>query len=168
MFVRVGNVWEELFGRRVKALRAAKGLTQDELAQRMTDHGHPMHQTTVAKLESAIRPTNVGEINAIAAILGVSTAVLFDYSDDAQTLLELAGFTNRLAAITEEKNRLKLRLATLDAEYASVEALRRDLQQRIEEEEEEARRDAQWERDHEAFMREIHPVDESHMNSDDR
>jgi hypothetical protein len=97
----------------------------------MTVAGHPMHQTTVAKLESASRPTNVGEINAIASIFGVSMTALFDYSAEGQINLELAGLTTRLATISAEKARLEERVAALNTEYASVEALQRDLQERI-------------------------------------
>ena len=60
------------------------GWTQEQLAEQMTVAGHTMHQTTVAKLESASRPTNVGEIGAIASIFGVSMAALFDYSTEGQ------------------------------------------------------------------------------------
>jgi transcriptional regulator with XRE-family HTH domain len=131
--VRVGNVWDDLFGRRVRALRLAHGLTQGELADYMTAAGHQMHQTTIAKLESASRPTNVGEIRAIASILGVPLAALLDYTAE-QT--ELAGLTARLAAITAEQLQLEQRLAKLNTEFASTEAQRRELLQRIEDERE--------------------------------
>ena len=135
-FVRVGNVWEELFGRRVKALRVAKGWTQGQLAERMTVTGHSMHQTTIAKLENASRPTNVGEINAIATIFDVSMTALFDYSTEGQINLEVAGLENRLATISAEKTRLEQRLAALNTEFASVETLRQELEQQIEDERE--------------------------------
>ena len=61
------------FGSRVRTFRKARGWTQEELAQVLADaHKVVLHQTTVAKLESGIRPTNVPEIFALASALGVS------------------------------------------------------------------------------------------------
>jgi transcriptional regulator with XRE-family HTH domain len=85
-FVRVGNdearYWERVFGARVKELRAAEGWTQDDFAKRVTAAGYPMHQTTVAKLESGSRPTSVGEIAALAAIFRIPIGSFFATVDD--------------------------------------------------------------------------------------
>lgn len=127
-FVRVGNIWEQRFGGRVKDLRQARGWTQDELAQQMTAAGYPLHQTTVAKLENGSRPTNVGEIAAFAMIFDISIAALFDPSDeDAPMHQQLMGLAYRLAGISNEKNRLKDRLAELETERVSTEVEYRDL-----------------------------------------
>lgn len=72
---------EQLFGARVKALRQARGLTQEQLGERMTNAGYPMHQTTVAKLESAGRPTSVGEVAVLATLFGVPISSLFGITE---------------------------------------------------------------------------------------
>jgi transcriptional regulator with XRE-family HTH domain len=61
------------FGGRVRTFRKARGWSQEELAQVLANfHKVVLHQTTVAKLESGTRPTNVPEIFALASALGVS------------------------------------------------------------------------------------------------
>lgn len=112
----------------------------------MTAAGQPMHQTTVAKLEGGNRPTTVGELSAIASIFGIPIAALFD-TYETQDYAELATLANRLAGLAADKTKLAERLTALDAEYASVQAQYDDLQQRVERDEEEGRRDLQAERD---------------------
>lgn len=123
--------WELFFGLHVKDLRKARGWSQEELANRMSAVGHPMHQTTVAKLESGSRPTNVGEVAALAAIFRLSIAALFDRSDDHMTRLkELAALAARLSAMAEERAKLTRRLAALDEEIESAQAEYGDLERR--------------------------------------
>lgn len=120
--MRVENAWERLFGGRVKDLRQAKGWTQDELARRMTAAGHPMHQTTVAKLESGTRPTNVGEVAALAAIFGMPIATLFDDSDAAKLVLEAAALNYTMAALADELVTIKKRFDEVGAQRKSLES----------------------------------------------
>jgi transcriptional regulator with XRE-family HTH domain len=156
-----------LFGGRVKDLRGARGWTQEELAKRMSAAGCPMHQTTVAKLERGNRPTTIGEVSVIAAIFSVRMATLFeDYEGQDYELL--AVLASRLAALAAERVKLTERLTSLDAEYASVEAQHRDLQQRVEEDEGRARQDMLEEREWEAFMNSGDLRPEDFMNSDER
>lgn len=68
---------EQTFGRRVARLRRLRNLTQEDTARALTSLGRPTHQTTVAKIEKGTRPTPVGEIVALAAVLGVPVAALF-------------------------------------------------------------------------------------------
>jgi transcriptional regulator with XRE-family HTH domain len=140
----VGNIWERLFGGRVKDLRAARGWTQEDLAQRMTAAGHAMHQTTVAKLEGGNRPTTVGEASTIASIFGIPIGALFE-TYEAQDYAELATLANRLTALAADKAKLAERLTALDAEIASVQTQYDDLQQRVERNEEEGRLELQEE-----------------------
>jgi len=72
----IGEVAERAFGARVRELRMALGVTQAELASRMTDMGYGMSQTMVAKMERGVRPTSVGELAVLGDILGVSLADL--------------------------------------------------------------------------------------------
>lgn len=66
------------FGRRVRELRKAAGLTQAELAERLGRWGKSYHQTTVAKLEGGGRPTTLEELMPLAVALGVSQREFFD------------------------------------------------------------------------------------------
>jgi transcriptional regulator with XRE-family HTH domain len=149
--VRVGNIWEQRFGSRVKDLRRLRGWTQEEFARRMTAAGHQMHQTTVAKMESGARPTNIKELAAIAMLFDVSIAALFDPAEDAAMHQKLAVLAYKLAALSDEKNRLVHRLEEISAEWTSTEIERRELASQIiardqEREEEKARLDAEFEK----------------------
>ncbi|WP_186526295.1 helix-turn-helix domain-containing protein [Leekyejoonella antrihumi] len=66
------------FGRRVKKLRRAAGLTQRQLADRLSQWGRSYHQTTIAKLEAGSRPTTLDELTPLAVALGVSQREFFD------------------------------------------------------------------------------------------
>ncbi len=68
------SAFDAAFGRRVRELREAAGLTQRQLASQMTAAGHTMHQTTIAKIEAGQRPVLVKESSALAGVLGVSQA----------------------------------------------------------------------------------------------
>lgn len=73
------------FGRAVKAQRQARGWTQAQLAEplaRLT--GASYHQSTIAKLESAGRPTSIEEAAALAEIFGLELADLFRQTGEAE------------------------------------------------------------------------------------
>lgn len=57
---------EAVIGRRVRALRKLKGWSQVDLGLRLD-----LHQTSVAKLESAGRPIRVNELATLAALFDV-------------------------------------------------------------------------------------------------
>jgi transcriptional regulator with XRE-family HTH domain len=56
--------------------RKRAGLTQQELAHRMTLAGYKMHQTTIAKIEAGERTVSIGEGFTLAEVLGVDVADL--------------------------------------------------------------------------------------------
>lgn len=100
--------WELFFGEQVKQFRQANGWTQGELARRMTVVGYTMHQTTVAKVENATRPTNVGEVAALAAIFAVPVSALFGESDTKP--LEMANLNATMTAVADELETMAKRL----------------------------------------------------------
>jgi transcriptional regulator with XRE-family HTH domain len=102
-----------LFGLRVREQRKARGWSQEDLAQRMTDAGHPMHQTTVAKLENAARPTSVDELVALGHVLGVPIA-------------ELAGEQEPDAEAAQRHHATTREMALLRALVEARDALQRD------------------------------------------
>lgn len=62
----------------IAELRRANGWTQASLGERLGRLGYPMHQSAIAKIESAGRPLRVNEMVALARIFGVSPGDLLD------------------------------------------------------------------------------------------
>lgn len=58
-------------GSKVRNLRKTRGWTQGDLADQLKAYDVEMHQSTIAKLEAALRPTTVHELWALASALGV-------------------------------------------------------------------------------------------------
>lgn len=69
--------WERDFGEKVRQWRQARSWSQEDLAEKLRQHGFDMHQTTVAKLERGARPLRVAEAAAIAVIFGVPPLAVF-------------------------------------------------------------------------------------------
>ena len=66
------------FGDALRVHRRAGGLTQVEVAARMTDAGHAWHGSTVSKTETGDRPPSLTELHALAAVLAVDLLDLID------------------------------------------------------------------------------------------
>ena len=94
----------------MQALRQAKGLSQAELAQRLTESGGSFQQQTILKVEKGTRPLRFEEANHVAAALGVPMSELLGPSAMAQLL-----------RIRNQKSRLLARKRALVAELAQVE-----------------------------------------------
>lgn len=60
------------FGRNVKALRKATGLSQDELADKV-----PIHRTYMSGIERGVRAPTIIVVEKIAVALGVEPGALF-------------------------------------------------------------------------------------------
>lgn len=84
----------------------------------MTDLGLPMHQTTVAKIETGSRPTSIREAEALSVIFGMDMVSLLVDADP------------ELAAARLEVVRLLGELDALRAEMLRVEASRVELEHR--------------------------------------
>lgn len=65
---------EEKFGRRVKALRVARGMTQAELAEAVD-----LQPQTISRIELGKHPSSFSTIARLAAALRVPEAALFDF-----------------------------------------------------------------------------------------
>ena len=64
---------DKRFGKRVKDKREDRGWTQAEMAKRLSDKGiHPMHPTTIAKIELGERSVRINEAVGIANLFEVS------------------------------------------------------------------------------------------------
>lgn len=97
--------------RRLKVQRNARGLSQTEAAQRMTDTGVSTTQSTVARLENGVRWPTGEELYALAAVYGVPAGSLLtapDTDKDAALIdvgLELHTAQEALQAAQEATNR---------------------------------------------------------------
>src|ERR1700691_671134 len=63
---------DERLGANVRSLREGKGISQAELARRMSEAGHPWHQSTVARAEAGRQSVRTTEAEALGIILGVT------------------------------------------------------------------------------------------------
>lgn len=72
-------------GLRIRAMREAKGWTQEELAARVN-----ISRSQLAQIESEARPANTLRLNAIATALGVPTGALFSTSSHDDLLMDAA------------------------------------------------------------------------------
>lgn len=144
IFMAVANsdrpTLERLVASRVRALRLAFHYTQAELAELMTQHGHRMHQTTVAALESASRPIRVDEVEALAAIFNTSPRTLIEPPLDPRRLsleqlegridrasLQVARAQGQLASLLDAQANAH---STLTATTADVQRARAHLESR--------------------------------------
>lgn len=59
----------QVFAGRLRETRKARGLTQTELAQRMTDAGRPMSKAALLRIENGTRGISLDEALALIAIL---------------------------------------------------------------------------------------------------
>lgn len=67
---------DSIFARRLREVRTAAGITQQQLAGQMAETGHRMYHSTIAKIEAEDRLVTIGEAVRFAAILGVPLAEL--------------------------------------------------------------------------------------------
>jgi hypothetical protein len=91
---------ERAFAANVRDLRIVCGLSQTDLAARVSDRGLALHQTQVAKIEAGDRGVTIGEAVVLAAILGESLERMVETPIDvaALDLVELRAALQRGAA----------------------------------------------------------------------
>jgi transcriptional regulator with XRE-family HTH domain len=64
------------FARRLRLVREAAGMTQQQLADAMAATGNKIHRSTIGKIESGGRPVTIGEAVQLAGILGIPLELL--------------------------------------------------------------------------------------------
>lgn len=68
---------DDWFAENMREWREARGISQAELAQRLTGLGHAgIHQTTIARMERGNRVVRLSEAESIAKILGATIGML--------------------------------------------------------------------------------------------
>jgi transcriptional regulator with XRE-family HTH domain len=126
------------FGRRLRALREERGLSQQHVVNALLNHGIlNWHQTTVAKIEAGSRPVRLSEAMACASLFGLTVdEMLIDPESTearARRSQELSTRRNELEVVEQL---LSQRLRELDRAQARVEegsgSPERDLEATIE------------------------------------
>lgn len=62
---------------RIRKARGERGLTQGDLADAVTELGHPMHQSAIAKIEAGQRKITLDDLLVLAVALDVPPPLLF-------------------------------------------------------------------------------------------
>ncbi|WP_078898320.1 helix-turn-helix transcriptional regulator [Streptomyces sp. CNQ-509] len=77
----------------IERIRTLLGISQRQLAERLTDLGRPIPSTALSKIERGDRRCDVDDLAALAAALGVSptTLLLPPVADDTTTTVTGAG-----------------------------------------------------------------------------
>lgn len=65
------EAWERLLGLRIRETRVSLGISQQDLARRLSEAGFSAVQTTIAKIEAGTRPLRISEFVGIANALGM-------------------------------------------------------------------------------------------------
>ncbi|MFF1321476.1 helix-turn-helix transcriptional regulator [Streptomyces chartreusis] len=126
--VGAGHMAEDIFVRQMKRLRAAHGLSQSELADRVTELGGSLYQQTIAKIESGQRAVRLQEADLIAKALRSSVsemlAAAIDKADaDPEANPETMDIESLLARVQAAQRRRDGLAANLhDARRAEAEA----------------------------------------------
>lgn len=69
---------EDILAAQVRGLRASRRVSQQALADRMTYLGHSWSQSTVARVERAVRSVSIGELFCLALALQAPPTELLD------------------------------------------------------------------------------------------
>ncbi|MCX4099131.1 helix-turn-helix domain-containing protein [Nocardia sp. alder85J] len=89
---------------RVRDCRQAAELTLNDVSTLLTDYGHPIDLSSLARLEKGLRRIDVDDLVALAAVLEVRVTFLLGVSDDHTT-----GPAQRIAQkVTAEEARRRL------------------------------------------------------------
>ncbi|MBS2939576.1 helix-turn-helix transcriptional regulator [Nocardioides sp. J2M5] len=127
---------EQIAGREVARLRGDVGMTQADLARRLSARGVEMHQTTVAKLEAGRRPIRLNELVVLAQILGVSLESLLPKSGAPSPLeaarAEAREKARRVEVLTTHLNSARAVAAATEQQLAQAEAEFSDALHRLE------------------------------------
>lgn len=77
----------EIFSRRLRETRRARGVTQAQLAQWMTDRGRPLSRRALVEIENGARGISLDEALALAACLSAVPANLLSPAEDEWLML---------------------------------------------------------------------------------
>lgn len=134
MITPVENI-EEKLGVVVRSLRQAAGMTQEQLAQALSNEGWAARQNTIAKLENGLRPTTLAELYVIARVFNVEARDIYVLTDPPKAEDEDAAAKFALRqSLAMKRAQLKTshsELAMLDQEMAQLRYAVRELEKDI-------------------------------------
>ncbi|MFE5292996.1 helix-turn-helix transcriptional regulator [Isoptericola sp. NPDC056618] len=118
---QIGEEFRARYGRRVKEIREAAGMTQAQLAARLTEQGLRAGHTTIAKIEAGTRTTTFEEALAIADALGQPGVERFLQADPVEDALKhlTSQFTSLATAAREFLDARRALVAALDEAVAT-------------------------------------------------
>lgn len=93
---------EHEFVESVTTIRKRLGMSQSDIAYRMTQLGHPWHQTTVAKVEAKDRGLRLGEAMSLSALFGVPLPESPQTERRAQLAHEIEELVRRVKKLASE------------------------------------------------------------------
>jgi transcriptional regulator with XRE-family HTH domain len=114
---------EKVIAQKIRQLRIERGWSQEDLAERMTRYGWPMHQTTIAKLEAGKRPIRAGEVFALTLVFGLPPLALWHLPVPGEPQA-LAAMRQQLVDTDEQVAELGRILHTMTTTYAHAMARR--------------------------------------------
>jgi transcriptional regulator with XRE-family HTH domain len=112
-WVVVGEDFDKLVGSNVQRFRLARGMSQADLAEAMTESGERVHQQTVLKIEKGTRPLKYAEAACLSNVLRVPMSAFLERPERAQAEANFVGLTYRLMNLEKD-------LAEFTAHLASV------------------------------------------------
>jgi transcriptional regulator with XRE-family HTH domain len=77
----------EVFASRLRAIRKERGLSQDDVARRMTEGGRPLSKVALLRIEKGTRGLSLDEALALARVLDVAPAHLLSPPDGSTVSL---------------------------------------------------------------------------------
>jgi transcriptional regulator with XRE-family HTH domain len=91
-------------GLKIKAIREARGLSQIETVEKLTEKGINMSRETLSKIENGNRTVSAVELNAICKVLNIDINILFeeDEDDDLVTLFRKKNFSEKTVKEVEK------------------------------------------------------------------
>lgn len=99
---------EATFRRGVRTWREIHGMSQAELAAKMSERGFPFHQATVYNLEVGRRPTRLSEAVTLAEVLKVPlTHLLGPEAPERVARFELARAATRVKELERDADHLQ-------------------------------------------------------------
>lgn len=99
------NHYGAAFARSVKEARAATGMSQESMVEKLRQHGVDIHVTAIGKIEKGMRKVSIDEAVAFSRVLGVPIADLVGFDDSLSTAYR------NLANAHEERMRWEERVA---------------------------------------------------------
>lgn len=111
-----GRTAEQVFAHQMRRLRTARGLSQADLAERVSSLGGTLYQQTIAKIESGQRSLRLSEADLIAQALGSSVTEMLsrgiDHSESNVSDLEAEGLIDEIMNVSRRRQEAEAVLAS--------------------------------------------------------